>query len=464
MTLRTLHTDNLPTMDLPLQQMVYNGLDGMLTQEVFAAIQPNPTYEFERALLPLVITLMERGILIDTTKRDAMVEHLQQRLDKIRVNFDAICQGVWDKKFNPRSYLQLQELLYKRLYLPEIIVSKKGEKKVSTDRDTLERLHREYVRAMPITSHLLAMRDLEKTIDTLTKTLSPSGRWHANFNIGGTDTGRWSSSEHPFGWGSNLQNFDDYIRRIFIPDPGHIFFNCDQQGAEARVVGYLSGDEGYIKAIESGDVHTMVAAMVFGFEPRRELADRKYYREMSYRDIAKRAAHGSNYGGTARTIATVLKVEIKVIEEFQRRYFKAFPNIYKWQVWVAQQIQSKHYMVTPFGRRRNFWGNPKDDATIRAAIAFVPQSTVGDLTSRGLLALHTTLPDVQVLNNIHDAAFGQIPLHLKDTLIPQIIQTLTYPLQVKDIWGNIREMLIPWECQVGMNWGKRKKDNPDGLA
>lgn len=756
--MRTLHTDNLPTMDLPLQQMVYNGLDGMLTQEVFAAIQPNPTYEFERALLPLVITLMERGILIDTTKRDAMVEHLQQRLDKIRVNFDAICQGVWDKKFNPRSYLQLQELLYKRLYLPEIIVSKKGEKKVSTDRDTLERLHREYVRAMPITSHLLAMRDLEKTIDTLTKTLSPSGRWHANFNIGGTDTGRWSSSEHPFGWGSNLQNIDDYIRRIFIPDPGHIFFNCDQQGAEARVVGYLSGDEGYIKAIESGDVHTMVAAMVFGFEPKRELADRKYYREMSYRDIAKRAAHGcltsdhevltpsgwqpintvevgmrvacwdtdgsisfqptlgvtsflyegtlhqfegtaysllathdhrmpyttdnkfkvapaealpssarlpvaghyvggqqtvtplearriaalqadgssatgnlrfhlkkprkikrvellfgpqnwvpdnkgaksctisrkvfnpdgfklpgpyllgwsrealeawldetrhwdshvgkthvsfhsvrketidwyqtiaalcgkgttyqgttlsgfgsivhkanlnrrtlsrashlkvtkiptegtpvhcltvptsyflvrrnnkimvtgnSNYGGTARTIATVLKVEIKVIEEFQRRYFKAFPNIYKWQVWVAQQIQSKHYMVTPFGRRRNFWGNPKDDATIRAAIAFVPQSTVGDLTSRGLLALHTTLPDVQVLNNIHDAAFGQIPLHLKDTLIPQIIQTLTYPLQVKDIWGNIREMLIPWECQVGMNWGKRKKDNPDGLA
>ena len=35
----------------------------------------------------------------------------------------------------------------------------------------------------------------------------------------------------------------------------------------------------------------------------------------------------SNYGGTPHTIARVLKVEIKLIEEFQARYFKAFPNI-----------------------------------------------------------------------------------------------------------------------------------------
>ena len=462
--MRTIHTDNLPAMDATLQQLIYNGLDGMLTMEVDAAIPHTPTYEFERSLLPLALTLMERGILVDTAKRDDMVQHLRQRLDKVLANFHYMCEALWGIRVNPRSYPQMQNLFYKRLYLPEIISSKKGEKRVAVDRDAMERLGRDYVRARPFTAHLLRIRDLEKTINTLTKKLSPSGRWHANFNIAGTDTGRWSSSEHPFGWGSNLQNIDDYVRRIFVPDPGHIFFNCDQQGAEARVVGYLSGDENYIKAIESGDVHTMVAAMVFGFEPRRELADRKYYREMSYRDIAKRAAHGTNYGGTARTIASVLKVEIKVIEEFQRRYLKTFPNIYKWQVWVAQQIQTERYLVTPFGRRRNFWDNPKDDATVRAAIAFVPQSTVGDLTSRGLLALHNTMPDVQVLNNIHDAAFGQIPLPMKDVLIPRIIETLTYPLQVKDIWGNIREMLIPWECQVGMNWGKRKKDNPDGLA
>jgi len=462
--LRTIATDNLPSMDPALQQMIYNGLDGMLTLEVDAAIPHTPTYEFERSLVPLALTMMERGILVDTGRRDEMVQHLEVRLAKVLKGFDYLCATLWNTKINPRSYLQMQDLLYKKLYLPEVISSKKGEKKVSTDRDALERLGRDYVRARPFAQHLLRIRDLEKTIDALTKKLSPASRWHANFNIAGTDTGRWSSSSHPFGWGSNFQNLDDYVRRIFIPDEGHIFFNCDQQGAEARVVGYLAGDDAYIKAVESGDVHTMVAAMVFGFEPRRELADRKYYREMSFRDIAKRAAHGSNYGGTARTIAGVLKVEIKIIEDFQRKYFRTFPNLHKWQVWVAQQVQTLRQLVTPFGRVRNFWDNPRDDATIRAAIAFVPQSTVGDLTSRGLLALHQNLPDVQVLNNIHDAAFGQIPIHMKDELLPRIIETLTYPLQVKDIWGNIREMTIPWESQVGMNWGKKKKDNPDGLA
>jgi len=461
--MKTFHTDNLPTMDATLQQLIYNGLDGMLTLEVDAAIPHTPTYEFERSLLPLALTLMQRGILIDQGKRDSMVEHLRQRLAKVQRGFDFLCWEVLGCKVNPRSYPQMQDLLYKKLLLPEVISSKKGEKKISTDRDALERLGRDYVRARPFAEHLLRIRDLEKTIDALTKHLSPSGRWHANFNIAGTDTGRWSSSSHPFGWGSNLQNLDDYVRRIFIPDEGHIFFNCDQQGAEARVVGYLAGDDNYIKAVESGDVHTMVAAMVFGFEPKRELADRKYYREMSFRDIAKRAAHGSNYGGTAHTIARVLKVETQIIEEFQRKYFATFPNIYKWQVWVQQQVQTQRFLVTPFGRRRNFWDNPRDDATIRAAIAFVPQSTVGDLTSRGLLALHS-LPHVQVLNNIHDAAFGQIPLHMKEELLPLIVQTLTFPLQVTDIWGRNREMLIPWESQTGMNWGKRKKDNPDGLA
>lgn len=457
-------TQRLPTMDPLLQQMIYNGLDGMLTLEVDAALPHSATYEFERSLLPLALAMMQRGILVDTSRRDEMVLHLQGIHAKVMGGFDFLCNSLWGHTINPRSYPQMQDLLYKKLYLPEIISSKKGEKRVSTDRDALERLGRDYTRARPFAEHLLRIRDLEKTIDALTKNLSPAGRWHANFNIAGTDTGRWSSSSHPYGWGSNLQNIDDYVRRIFIPDPGHIFFNCDQQGAEARVVGYLAGDESYIKAVESGDVHTMVAAMVFGFEPKRELADRKYYREMSYRDIAKRAAHGSNYGGTAHTIARVLKVETKLIGDFQKKYFRAFPNIYKWQVWVAQQIQQTHQLVTPFGRVRNFWDNPRDDATVRAAIAFVPQSTVGDLTSRGLLALHQNLPDVQVLNNIHDAAFGQIPLHLKDELLPRIVETLTYPLQVKDIWGNIREMLIPWESQVGMNWGKKKKDNPDGLA
>jgi hypothetical protein len=86
------------------------------------------------------------------------------------------------------------------------------------------------------------------------------------------------------------------------------------------------------------------------------------------------------------------------------------------------------------------------------------------MTSRGLLQIYTRLPSVQILNNIHDAAFGQIPKDQVDVLLPQIVECLTHPIEVTDIFGVKRQMLIPWESQTGMNWGKRKKDNPDGLA
>jgi DNA polymerase I-like protein with 3'-5' exonuclease and polymerase domains len=753
--MKTLESDRLEGLTPVQQHMAYNGLDGALTLEIWKKIPQSPTYEFERSMLPMVIDMMARGILIDEEARTKAAQTLGTRLARVTEGFDYFCQEVLGRTYNPRSYVQMQTLLYQDLLLPEVVVSKKGAAKISTDRDTLERLHNGYVRAQPFLSHLLRMRDLEKTLDTLTKKLL-DGRWHASFNVGGTDTGRWSSSAHPFGVGSNLQNIDDWIRRIFIPDPGHVFFNCDQQGAEARVVGYLAGDEAYIKAIESGDVHTMVASMVFGFEPRRELADRKYYRDMSYRDIAKRCAHGcltadhdvltydgwkpidtvrvgelvacwdptgnitfestshvtsfnytgvlhhfegtaydllvthdhrmpyttdtgfkvtsaetlpasarlpingdyvgghhtitpllarriaamqadgtkvrnvrfhlkkprkinrvdelfgpqlwsidssgahsctisrqifipegfespgpyllkwsrealeawldetkywdahigktslsfysvrkdsvdwwqtiaallgkgstylgtnlsgygstihkanlnarkfarlenmqvtkiptngtmvhcltvptsyflvrrnnkimvtgnSNYGGTPYTIARTLKVETQVVESFQTKYFKAFPNIRKWQMWVAREIQTKRKLVTPMGRVRNFWDNPREDASIRAAIAYVPQSTVGDLTSRGLLDIWTNEKDVQILNNIHDAAFGQIPIGREQELLPRILKRLTYPMTVVDIWGVSRQMVIPWEAQTGYNWGKARKDNPQGL-
>ena len=173
---------------------------------------------------------------------------------------------------------------------------------------------------------------------------------------------------------------------------------------------------------------------------------------------------GRRGGGVPRGYDLQTEVEIKLVEEFQARYFKTFANLRKWHSWILQQIQTKHQLVTPLGRRRNFWGNPRDDATLRAAIAYVPQSTVGDLTSLGLRTIRDSLPEVQILNHIHDAAFGQIPEDKVDILLPQIVSCLTKPLEVTDIFGVTRTMTIPWESQTGRNWGKRKKDNPDGLA
>jgi DNA polymerase-1 len=474
--MKTYVTDNLPKMDDHTQQLVYCSLDSMLTVEIEDALNgrmdsvARKTYEFERSNLGPILSMMNRGFLVDEDMKQKVIAELTAKVTLYQKALVDFVQVVWPKPdFNYRSNLQLQELFYRRLLIPEQISSKKGKVKTSLDRDALERVGKEYPRAEPFAHMILLLRDEQKVIDALSTTLK-NQRWHCSYNIGGTDSGRLSSSEHPLRIGANIQNVDDYIRRAFVADPGHVLYSCDQQGAEARAVAYLSGDPNYIAALEAGDVHTIVASMVFGFAPDKALAERKYYRDMSYRDIAKRAAHGSNYNGSARTIAKVLKVETAVIEEFQAKYFKAFPKIRKWQEWTALEIQSKGCLTTPFGRRRYVWNRAWDDATIRAAIAYVPQSTVSDLTLTGMLNLWRLYdPELQLLANGHDAAILQVPKGDELAWKDKILAGLTTPLSVTDISGTVRQMVVPWEASIGLSWGKRitlkdgTVENPLGL-
>lgn len=465
--MRTLKTDDLPPLDAHDQKLVYCSLDSMLTAEIEGQLRSRmdstatATYEFERDNLGPILAMMSRGFLIDIATRDKIVADLKVKTSRINAALVDLVQTVWDNpKFNYRSYPQLNKLFYDYLLIPKQATVKKGVVKFSLDRDALERISKTYVRAKPYAQSILRLRDEIKVIEALATELR-SDRWHCSYNIGGTDTGRLSSSEHPLRIGANIQNIDDYVRRCFVADPGMILYSCDQQGAEARVVAYLSGDENYISALEAGDVHTIVASMVFGFAPEKALAERKYYRDLSYRDIAKRAAHGSNYGGSARTLARVLKVETQIIEDFQRKYFKAFPRIRRWQEWTARQIQTKGFLITPFGRRRYFWGRAWDDTTIRAAIAYVPQSTVSDMTLTGMNKLWHS--GYQLLANGHDAAILQVPeANYKDAK-DAILATLTTPLDTADFTGTVRRMVVPWEASVGWSWGKHSKDNPRGL-
>ena len=473
--MKVIDTANMPALSEHDQQLVYCGLDSALTLEIDAALDAlmddtaRKTYEGERSLLDPVVYMMNRGMLIDPEKRDEVARDLTARKAIVAATLNELAGYVWDGPLNHNSPLQLKKFFFEALAIPPIIVAKKGEKKVSTDREALEKISRSYVRGRAFAQCIIRLRDIDKVLSATTKGLL-DGRWHANFNIAGTDTGRWSSSSHPFDVGANLQNIDDEVRRMFVADPGMELFSCDQQGAESRAVAYLSGDPGYIKGVEDGDIHTMVAAMTWGFEFKRELADRKFYRDMSYRDVAKRLGHGSNYLGQAKTLSQLAVVELELVEEFQKRYFKGFPGIVAWQKWTAQQIQTKGYLLTPFGRRRFFWDRTREDTTVRQAIAMVPQSTIGEYTARAIERIYRNMPEVEVLNNVHDAVIGQYDKNKRIDLKPRIMDHLEEEIAFTDILGVVRRRTIPWEFSAGLNWGKSFKDkktgeqvNPNGL-
>jgi DNA polymerase I len=474
---------NVRALDDEQKLWVYCNLDSCVMQEIHQALtlllEDEPlmqgVYNFERALIPLAIEMMLRGIRIDNQARLEAIANGSQDLSRLRQigsRFGAVFTG---ELTNIASVQQLTRLLYENMNLPRQYIIDKGKRRLSTNRDALERLL-PYMIAQPICNTVLKYRDLKKLQEVLTSGvnhISETDTWRMfyNMNVGGTETGRWSSAKSAFGGGTNMQNITERLRRMFIPDAGMMFCYQDLEQAESRVVAYESQDENYIAACESGDLHTYCARLIWPNLPwtgdiskDREIAERPFYRHFTYRDMSKRGGHATNYWAKSATVAKHLKIPSDIAHEFQRQYYGAFPGIAQWQSKIAAEVQLNHYLVTALGRKRHFFGRRTDDATLREAIAYKPQSTVGDLLSIGILRLWQRNL-VQILTQVHDAALFQFSEHQANEILPKAVEALSVPIKIKD-----RTMTIPTSLSVGYNWAKhdpKRKlfddQNPGGL-
>ena len=472
--------DQRLTADQVLQ--VYNGLDVCLTTEIFNTVSREhessrhiwePIYNFEKALQAPYLDLMQRGILVDEmSRRNAAIE-LRGKIETLQSWLDAMAFPVWGKGLNPRSPLQLKQFLFEHMRLPEQWLSKKGVRSLSVSREALEKLD-DYIYARPFVNVILAIRDLGKQLEVFETSIDPDGRFRAAYNIAGTETGRPSSSENAFGTGRNAQNIAPGLRYVFVADRGYRMAVIDLEQVEARDVGFFIGclfdDWDFLDSCESGDLHTNNARRIWpelGWtgdkRTDRLLADKNFYREFSFRDMAKRGSHLSNYMGTAWTAARALKVPIVIMEMFQARYCRggeidgraidpAFPGIPCWWEWTARQLQTSHCLTTPFGRRRHFFGRPGDDTTLREAIAFLPQSTTADRMNLGLWRVWTQVPEVELLAQTYDSITFQYDETLDEN---EVIAKVLQLIRVELVSPSGRRYVVPGEAKVGWNWGAR---------
>lgn len=472
---------------------IYNGLDCCVTTEVFEEIEKlRPSlpriYDFERAIQAPYLEIMLRGFKVDQIARRQAAEGLRIRLDKLDGILHRLAMSVWGKGLNPRSPAQLKDFFYSKagLGLPEVWLRKKGEKKLSTDREALEKLD-DYMHARPFVQSILLMRDIGKQLSVFESEIDPDGRFRTSYNIAGTETGRPSSSTSSFGTGGNAQNIAPGLRYVFTADAGYKLCVIDLEQVEARDVGWFCGclfdDWSFLDACESGDLHTENAKRIWRELPwvegdkaqNRKIADAIFYRDFTYRDMAKRGSHLSNYSGTAYTASRSLKVPQALMEEFQARYCRgrlgssgkpsitpAFPCIPRWWQWTATQLQTSHKLITPFGRERHFFGRPGDDTTLREAIAFLPQSTTGDRMNLGMWKVWRRERGVQLLAQTFDSITFQVKEGPEfDDTIGRVLEHLQ---SVVLSHPNGRKYWVPAEAKVGWNWGYfDPKTNPEGL-
>lgn len=465
------------------REWTYNGLDCCVTLEVFNVIEEmldettRRTYEFSKALQAPIMEMSMRGVLVDQGRRYKVLNQTKDDIARVKGQLDEIIREGIGVEVQWSSPKQLNFLFYEVLELP---VQRKravnGKMVPTSNREALEKLG-VYFTAEPICAHLLALRELDKKRQFLETGIDTDGRMRTSFNIAGTNTGRLASSMSDFGTGTNLQNVDRDLRSIFVADPGWKFANLDLEQADSRNLGALCWERfhdthgpafagAYLDLCESGDLHTAVCRMARPDLPwtddptaNRALADTKYYRGDSYRDLDKKLGHGSNYLGQPATMAKHSKVPVKEVAQFQRNYFTALPCIPAYHQYVRDELKSSSQLTTLFGRRRFFFGRHNDDATIREAVAYCPQSMTAEEINIGMLNLWRS-GRVQLLVQVHDSILFQYREVEEDEIIPWALRQLRVPLRL----GAGRDFAVPSEAQVGWNWGKASADNPDGLV
>lgn len=139
-------------------------------------------------------------------------------------------------------------------------------------------------------------------------------------------------------------------------------------------------------------------------------------------------------------------------------YFGAFPCIPAWHSHVRSSLINTAQLETPFGRRRFFFDRPTETSTLRAAVAYQPQSMTADEINTGILKLWWS-NKVQLLIQVHDSILFQFPEELEDEIIPWALEELKTRLILK----RGREFHVPTEAMTGWNWGYHSDENVDGL-
>ena len=472
------------------RNQVYCGLDSCVTLEVLEKVRTflDPAsrliYDFERALQAPALEMMLRGILTDDLEVSRLLKLYDKRRSRLHWIVDQYAEVIWGRPLNPLSPKQLCEIFYETMNIPPYYIYVKGKKTLSANIEALTAIQ-QYRYARPLALAVLSIREVSKKIAVLRSGIDNDNRMRFSYNISGTNTGRFSSNKNVFGGGTNGQNITDELRRIFISGKGKKFAYLDLEQAESRVVAYLAGDEAYIRACEDGDLHTAVAADVWpdldwqrtragevdsSLPENRTLAEQKFWRHWSRRDLSKRGGHLTNYVGQPHSNAKALNITIELMSRFQRAYMTKFAGIPRMHMDTARTLQTESAITTPLGRKRIFFGRAEQDDILRKGVAYGPQSSVADILDLGMWRIWKLMrQEVQLLAQLHDAILFEYDddPETEAAVLGRAATLMTIPVRVTDTrlrGARTRQMVIPVDIVVGWNWAKYDPEgNPGGL-
>jgi DNA polymerase I len=326
--------------DLAAEALAIGELAGVLDAQVEARGAGRLLGDVE---LPLerVLAGMERvGIAVDMSG----LRELSSEFGEQARTAESEAHKIVGRGFNLGSPKQLQEILFGERGLPKTKRIKTG---YTTDAEALQSLFAKT--EDPVLECILRWRDwsrLRQTVDGLIPLAERDGRIHTTFQQTVAATGRLSSTD------PNLQNIPirteagRRIRECFVVGEGYAsLLTADYSQIEMRIMAHLSEDAGLIDAFAEGeDLHTTVAARVFGVAPSEVDAEmRRRIKAMSY---------GLAYGLSAFGLAQQLGIEPDEARVLRDDYFARFGGVRDYLHGVVDEARQSGFTETILGRRR----------------------------------------------------------------------------------------------------------------
>lgn len=305
--------------------------------------------------------------------RDRMAEKANAKLKKLRKTRE----DFLNEDFNPGSPHQLQALLYDYLGLPVLDQTKTGQ--ASTGAKTLKALVKRVKRdpelsdgCVPLIEHILEWAEVTKILNTFipalkNNTVEKDG-WHylhGGFNLGGTKSGRLSSSK------PNLQNlpstgtkYAKMIKSCFQAPPygpveehqGWLMVGADFHSLEDRISALQTKDPNKLKVYTDGyDGHCLRAYTYFhdlmpDINPDSVTSINSI--EVKYPDLrqdSKGPTFLLTYGGTNKGLQKTFGFPPDEAMKIEAKYHELYEVS---DQWVKEQIDKAHdtgYVELAFG-------------------------------------------------------------------------------------------------------------------
>lgn len=258
------------------------------------------------------------------------------------------------------------------------------------------------------------------------------------------------------------------------------FLTFDLAGAEWVIVAYLTEDENMLSVVMCGkSPHVATAALMFGVteeyvkqeekdlegcndpgilsEYRRSALDASVAdgppAQKTARAGGKECNFSLNYGVGPDTFSIRAGCTFGEAKRLIKLYTQvAYPGLPRWHARTQELVGNHGYLVNCFGRRRDFYGRPGPQLWTDT-YAFIPQSTVFDITRIAMVNVYNEEPLAELLAQDHDAITVQMPLNDPGAIagcVARIREWLAVPL----VYGG-REFRLGSDAKIGFCRNKR---------